>query len=95
MVQFSRPSSALPLVAMQENVRAQLKTSRQIFEIIEGIAEVARRTDDETVRGSLERIMDDLLKTGTDLSDNATDVGNRIIDFAKSQGRKQEASEPA
>lgn len=94
MAPNSRPS-ALPLLAIRDNIRGQLAASRRIFVIVQRIAEVAKGTDDAELRKSLEEIMRDLLETGRELSDGATDTGNQVIDYIKTLDWRQDKSEPA
>lgn len=84
MVQLSHPSSALPIIAIRENIRAQLKVSRDMFALVQRIADVARSTDDDGVRKSLEPIMSELLENGKYLSDHATATGRQILEFVNS-----------
>ncbi|HET9656712.1 MAG TPA: hypothetical protein VFP72_15265 [Kineosporiaceae bacterium] len=81
MAKISDPSLILPLLEIQKNIHVQLGMAQQIFMLVQKIANLARDTNDSAVKASLGEIMGELLKTGKELSTEATAMGNHVINL--------------
>ena len=71
----------LPVRFIEENIDNQLQASRQIFAVIDRLAQLATNSTDKNVTAELPKVMESLLSVGKSLSKNASKTGEEVLDI--------------
>ena len=76
--------STHPLTLLERNVTGQLQASKEIFDIVLDLANVAENTKDDSQKPQLGNIMRRLLAIGETLSQEAEFTGKSMFNLASS-----------
>jgi hypothetical protein len=75
--------TTMPLSAIQRSIYAQLRASRELFDMVRELADIAGEDPDEKRMRRLASLSERMLQLGKRLSDDAVTTGEQLLDYTK------------